>query len=92
MRGGRRFPLGEPAQHGLFAGFPGLVSKLWLADDERGRYRGLYEWDGPQRAEAYARALWRVLGLRRDEVLERPQVLADAAAGTADWWRLATIS
>ena len=31
----------------LFAGFPGLVSKLWLADDERGRYRGLYEWDGP---------------------------------------------
>ena len=24
----------------LFAGFPGLVSKLWLADDERGRYRG----------------------------------------------------
>jgi FAD binding domain len=23
----------------LFAGFPGFVSKLWLADDERGRYR-----------------------------------------------------
>jgi hypothetical protein len=75
----------------LFAGFPGLVSKLWLADDERGRYRGLYEWDGPKRAEAYARALWRVLalvsvpgsihyvvvpGLRRDELLARPQVLA----------------
>jgi hypothetical protein len=85
----------------LFAGFPGLVSKLWLAGDERGRYRGLYEWDGPQRAEAYARALWRVLalvsvpgsihyvvlpGLRRDEVLERPQILADAAADAA-WWR-----
>jgi hypothetical protein len=31
----------------LFGGFPGLVSKLWLADDERGRYRGLYEWDDP---------------------------------------------
>jgi len=88
----------------LFAGFPGLVSKLWLADDERGRYRGLYEWDGPARAEAYARALWRVLalvsvpgsihyvvlpGLRRDELLERPQVLADAAADPAAWWRLA---
>ena len=84
----------------LFAGFPGLVSKLWLADDERGRYRGLYEWDGPRLAENYARALWRVLalvsvrgsihyvvlpGLRRDELLARPQVLAarEAAAGGA---------
>ncbi|HXZ76243.1 MAG TPA: hypothetical protein VEH31_35965 [Streptosporangiaceae bacterium] len=91
----------------LFAGFPGLVSKLWLADDEDGRYRGLYEWDGPARAEAYARALWRVLalvsvpgsihymvlpGLRRDELLTRPQVLAGAAADAAAWWRLAGIS
>jgi hypothetical protein len=86
----------------LFAGFPGLVSKLWLADDERGRYRGLYEWDGPQQAEAYARALWRALalvsvpgsihyvvlpGLRRDELLARPQVLAGATADAAAWWR-----
>ena len=83
----------------LFAGFPGLVSKLWLADDERGRYRGLYEWDGPRLAENYARALWRVLALVsvrgsihyvvlprlcRDELLARPRVLADGAA----WWRL----
>ena len=90
----------------LFAGFPGLVSKLWLAADERGRYRGLYEWDGPRRAEAYARALWRVLalvsvpgsihyvvlpGLRRDELLARPQVLAGAADAAA-WWRLAEVS
>jgi hypothetical protein len=90
----------------LFAGFPGLVSKLWLADDERGRYRGLYEWDDPKLAEAYARALWRVLalvsvpgsihyvvlpGLRRDELLARPQILADAAADAA-WWRLAEVS
>jgi hypothetical protein len=88
----------------LFAGFPGLVSKLWLADDERGRYRGLYEWDGPNLAENYARALWRVLalvsvrgsihyvvqpGLRRDELLEQPQVgEADAAA----WWRLTGVT
>ena len=84
-----------------------MVSKLWLADDERGRYRGLYEWDGPKQAEAYARALWRVLalvsvpgsihyvvlpGLRRDELLARPQVLADAAADAAAWWRLAAVS
>jgi hypothetical protein len=91
----------------LFAGFPGLVSKLWLADDGHGRYRGLYEWDGPRQAEAYARALWRVLalvsvpgsihyvvlpGLRRDELLARPQVLAGAAADAAGWWRLAGVS
>jgi hypothetical protein len=69
------------------------VSKLWLANDERGRYRGLYEWDGPRRAED-ARALWRVLalvsvpssihyivlpGLRRDELLGRPQIMASTA-------------
>ncbi len=91
----------------LFAGFPGLVSKLWLADDERGRYRGLYEWDDPKQAVSYARALWRVLalvsvpgsihyvvlpGLRRDELLARPQILADAAADAAAWWRLAEVS
>jgi hypothetical protein len=78
----------------LFAGFPGFVSKLWLADDERGRYRGLYQWDGAERAEHYARALWRVLalvsargsigyvvlpGAHRDELLGQPQVPADAA-------------
>jgi len=91
----------------LFGGFPGLVSKLWLADDERGRYRGLYEWDDPRQAEAYARALWRVLalvsvpgsihyvvlpGLRRDELLARPQILAGAAADAAAWWRPADVS
>ncbi len=86
----------------LFAGFPGFVSKLWLAHDDRGRYRGLYEWDDPLLAEGYARALWRVLalvsvpgsihyavlpGLRRDEVLERPDLMGD---GTA-WWRLTAV-
>jgi len=91
----------------LFAGFPGLVSKLWLANDERGRYRGLYEWDGRRRAEAYARALWRVLalvsvpgsihyvvlpGLRRDELLTQPQVLDSTAAETPAWWRLVEVS
>jgi hypothetical protein len=87
----------------LFVGFPGFVSKLWLSHDEQGRYRGLYEWDGPQRADDYARALWRVLalvsargsihyvvlpGLRREEVLAGPQALAGATApGAQPWWR-----
>ncbi len=87
----------------LFAGFPGFVSKLWLADDERGRYRGLYEWDGPRLADHYARALWRVLalvsvpgsihyvvlpGLRRDELLDQPQ----PAGGDEAWWRLTEVT
>ncbi|HEX5303111.1 MAG TPA: hypothetical protein VFW50_39570 [Streptosporangiaceae bacterium] len=91
----------------LFVGFPGFVSKLWLANDERGRYRGLYEWDGPELAENYARALWRVLalvsepgsihytvlpGLRRDAWLERPQAVPGAAQDAAAWWRLAGVS
>jgi hypothetical protein len=81
----------------LFVGFPGFVSKLWLADDERGRYRGVYEWDGPQRAEHYARALWRVLalvsvrgsigyvvlpGMHRDELLGQPEVPVAGATAT----------
>jgi hypothetical protein len=87
----------------LFVGFPGFVSKLWLAHDEHGVYRGVYEWDGPELAEAYARALWRVLalvsapgsihymvlpGLRRDDLLQRMPVVAPAAlTGPPDWWR-----
>ncbi len=92
----------------LFAGFPGFVSKLWMAADERGRYRGLYEWDGAERADDYARALWWVLalvcvrgsihyvvlpGLRRAEVLGRPEVLAGRAAADPEaWWRLVGVS
>src|SRR4051812_23199032 len=29
----------------LFVGFPGFVSKLWMAHDQQGVYRGVYEWD-----------------------------------------------
>ena len=92
----------------LFVGFPGFVSKLWLAHDEHGTYRGVYQWDGPDRAEHYARALWRVLalvsvpgsihymvapGLRRDDVMVAPHLL-DAAAPTdrAAWWRVVDVS
>jgi hypothetical protein len=89
----------------LFVGFPGFVSKLWLTDDEYGRYRGLYEWDGPSRAAGYARALWRVLalvsvrgsihygvlpGLRRDELLDRPQAWAGHGTPGTAWSRLIT--
>ena len=87
----------------LFVGFPGFVSKLWLAHDERGRYRGIYQWDGVGSAEHYVRSLWRVLelvsepgsidyrvlpGLRRDGMLADPRpVDAPAPADTAVWWR-----
>jgi hypothetical protein len=88
----------------LFVGFPGFVSKLWLTHDDRDLYRGLYEWDGPVRAERYARSLWRVLelvsepgsidfrvlpGLRRDEVLADPALLETwATRETSAWWRV----
>ncbi|MFE9028399.1 hypothetical protein ACFYOA_19370 [Streptomyces iakyrus] len=88
----------------LFVGFPGFTSKLWLAHDEDGRYRGLYEWDDPRRAEHYARSLWRVLalvsvpgsirytvlpGLRRDEFLSDTSPVGDAAGdSTPDWSRV----
>ena len=82
----------------LFVGFPGFVRKLWLAHDQHGAYRGVYEWEGPALAHAYARALWRVLalvsvpgsihyvvlpGLRLDEVLARPDIVP-ADTGPAD--------
>jgi hypothetical protein len=66
-------------------------------------YRGLYQWDGAQQAEDYARALWRVLalvsvrdsiryhvlpGLQRDDLLRNPELSpADEASA---WWRLTT--
>jgi hypothetical protein len=87
----------------LFVGFPGFVSKLWMAADENGVYRGIYEWDGPDRADAYVRALWwalavvsdtrsiryRVLpGMRRDELLAATQrVEALVPAEPGQWWR-----
>lgn len=86
----------------LFVGFPGFVSKLWLAADEQGRYRGFYEWDGAELAEHYARSLWRVLalvsepgsidfrvlpGMHRAEVLADPGLLEGHTSPTIpDWW------
>ena len=86
----------------LFAGFPGLVSKLWLTHDQEGRYRGFYQWDGTEAAVAYVRALWWVLalvsepgsirykvlpGLDRDAVLRDPALADTADTAEAAWWR-----
>jgi hypothetical protein len=86
----------------LFVGFPGFRSKLWLAADEHGRYRGIYEWDGAQRAEHYARSLWRVLalvsargsiryaiepGVHRDELVHRVRRFPPTLRRDDDgWW------
>jgi hypothetical protein len=87
----------------LFVGFPGFVSKLWLAHDEMGRYRGLYEWDGASAAEHYARSLWRVLelvsargsidyrvvpGLHRNDALSDPPDAPPRRLDGPAWWRV----
>ncbi|MEU4421528.1 hypothetical protein AB0F81_12950 [Actinoplanes sp. NPDC024001] len=74
----------------LFAGFPGFVSKLWLAHDYHGVYRGVYEWDGPALAAGYARALWWVLALVSHRASINYQVLphltrADALDRSTAW-------
>jgi len=88
----------------LFVGFPGFVSKLWLAHDRNGVYRGLYEWDGPDRAEAYVRALWWALIVvsEKDSIRHQvvPEVRRDAvlagnvepAAPAREWWNLVEVS
>ncbi len=91
----------------LFVGFPGFVSKLWLAHDDKEVYRGFYQWNGAQLADAYVRALWWVLALvsvresiryavlpdlRRDDVLADPTALETVAPGHDDaWWRLTAL-
>ena len=91
----------------LFVGFPGFVSKLWLAHDDNGVYRGFYQWNGLELADAYVRALWWVLALvsvrgstryvvlpalRRDDVLTDPTVLEGIAPGQRQaWWRLTAL-
>jgi hypothetical protein len=87
----------------LFAGFPGFVSKLWFRHDERGQYRGLYEWDGSARATDYVRALWWALAvvsaldsiyyaiipdLRRDQLLRDPTIVGPTPPELGRWWRL----
>jgi hypothetical protein len=89
----------------LFAGFPGFQTKLWISDTATGVYRGLYEWDGPERAADYADQLVRLLvplsthGSVRYHVIpgigRRDLFAASGLAGTGQaqeagaWWRLA---
>ena len=47
----------------LFAGFPGFVRKQWMVDPRTFVYRGLYDWDGADRARWYAERLRHVLAL-----------------------------
>jgi hypothetical protein len=88
----------------LFAGFPGFRSKLWATDPETGVYRGVYEWDGAQRAESYVTTLAALLrpvcvpgsvgyhiepGIRRDDFLRGPGVVGSGDIVPSDrWWRL----
>ena len=87
----------------LFVGFPGFISKLWLAHDQRNVYRGIYDWDGAESAERYARTLWRVLELgclpssihyrvipevRRDQLLAQSGLIdATGPDAATAWWR-----
>jgi hypothetical protein len=86
----------------LFAGFPGLVTKLWLRHDEQGLYRGVYQWDDPELAVAYVRALSWVLALvsepesihyavlptlYRDDVLDEPSRVDTIDTAPGGWWR-----
>jgi hypothetical protein len=84
----------------LFVGFPGFVSKLWLAHDEHDVYRGVYEWDDPARAHAYARALWWVLALvsERRSIhytvvpgATRAELLDGGPGGEGAWWRVTCV-
>jgi hypothetical protein len=81
----------------LFVGFPGFASKLWVANDERGFYRGIYEWNGSRLAHAYARALWWVLALvsERSSIhyhvvsrCRRDDLVAATPPADGAWWRI----
>ena len=91
----------------LFVGYPGYVSKLWLAHDGHGAYRGVYEWDNADLAQRYARSLWRVLepvcapgsiryhvlpGVRRDAWIADSNSLNPGPADENAWWRVVRTS
>lgn len=70
----------------LFAGFPGFRSELWLCDETTRVYRGIYEWDGADRALSYAETLSTLLRLvsvpRRAQYRVVAGVRRDHSCGT----------
>jgi hypothetical protein len=74
----------------LFAGFPGFRSKLWAAAPASGVYRGLYEWDGAERAVDYADHLVRLLNPVSIQGLSAttssPAVGGRISCATPNWW------
>ncbi|GAB89239.1 hypothetical protein [Gordonia rhizosphera] len=81
----------------LFVGFPGFVSKLWIAHDGNNVYRGVYEWDREDLAHRYVRALWWPLALVSERASIRYHVVPgsrrDATLshirlrpGEQQWW------
>jgi len=84
----------------LFVGFRGFVSKLWLAHDQNGVYRGVYQWDGPSLAHAYARALWWILALVSERgsiryvvvpACTRDELVAGEGPDDGAWWRVTKV-
>jgi hypothetical protein len=45
----------------FFVRTPGYRTKLWAYDAQTGDYAGVYQWDGADRAEAYAHSLVPIL-------------------------------
>src|SRR5262245_8154510 len=39
-----------------FAGIPGMIAKIWLADAASGTYGGVYIWESKEAFEAYTRS------------------------------------
>ena len=39
-----------------FAGVPGLVSKVWLCDQENNTYGGVYTWENQQAMETFSKS------------------------------------
>lgn len=47
----------------FFAGLPGFRTKLWLFDHDTGDYLGIYQWENPEMASRYARALRKLMAV-----------------------------
>ena len=64
-------------------GFPGFWSKLWISDPATGTYRGLYAWDGAERAVDYADHLVRLLTPCRPVARSATTSLPGSVGGTS---------